>query len=143
VSEHDVNCFLNPSAAGHDILRDDKPFVRPDLKPAPQDKAPRLLFGEDVALSQGAAHFLADNNSTEGRGDDGVAVQPTQLVGQPSANITRDVGVLEEKRTLKKLPAVKSRSQNEMALQQCAGFPEEREQVVASQRCGRLVRLGH
>lgn len=125
VRAHNVNCFLDPSAARNDILRDDEPFVRPNLKSAPQDEAPGVLFDEDVAFSECAAYFLADNNSTQGRGDDGVAVQRTQFVGESSAYFSGDVGVLEEERTLEKLPAMKSRPQNEMTVEERSGLAEK------------------
>jgi hypothetical protein len=131
VSAHNVNCFLDPSAPRNDIFRDDEPFVRPDLKTAPQDEASGIFFDEDMAFSERAAHSLADNNSTQGRGDDGVAVYRTQLVGESSANFSGDVGVLKEKGTLEKLPAMKSRPQNEMTVQQCASPSKKCEEVFA------------
>jgi hypothetical protein len=142
VSAHNVNCFLDPSAPRNDILCDDEPFVRPDLKTASQDEASGIFFDEDVAFSERAAYFLADNNSTKGRGDDGVAVYRTQLVGESCANFSGDVGVLEEKGTLEKLPAMKSRPQDEMTVEERAGFPEEREQVLAHLGSARASRAG-
>jgi len=52
---------------------------------------------------QGRGHFLADDDSAEGGGDDAVALNAAQPIGQPSANVRGDVGVLEEQRALKKI----------------------------------------
>jgi hypothetical protein len=38
---------------------------------------------------------------------------------------------LEEQRALEKLPAMHARPQNEMAVEERAGLPKEREEVVA------------
>jgi hypothetical protein len=127
----DIDRFLDAPAAGHDVFGYNEPFVRPDLKTAPQDETTGFFFDEDVALPEGAAHFLTDDDSAEGGGDDGVALDIAQLIGQPSANVGGDVGMLQEQCALEKLPAVQARPQNEMTVEQSAGLSEEGEQIVA------------
>jgi hypothetical protein len=127
----DIDRFLDAPPTGHHVFSHNEPFVRPNLKTAPQDEAPSFFFHEDVALPKGAAHFLADDDSAEGGGDHAVAVDLAQLIGQPSANVGGDVGVLEEERALEELPAMQARPQNEMAVEQSPGLSEEREQIVA------------
>jgi hypothetical protein len=84
-----------------------------------------------VTLAQRAADFLAHNDSAKRRGDHGVALEMAELVGEASANISRDVGVLEEQGALEELPAMEAGPQNEMAVQECASPAEEREKIVA------------
>jgi hypothetical protein len=131
VRADDIDGFLDAPAAGHHILGHNEPFVRPDLKTAPQGETAGFFFHEDMAFRERAPNFLADDDSTEGRGDDGVALDVAQLIGEPSANVRGDVGVLKEQGALEKLPAVKARPQNEMAVEQRSGLPKEREQIVA------------
>ena len=45
----DVDGFLHPAAAGHDILRDDELFTAGNLKAAPQNKAACFFLGQFVS----------------------------------------------------------------------------------------------
>jgi hypothetical protein len=131
VPPHDVDGFLYATAARDDVFGHDEFLARRDLKAAPQDQAARLFLHEDVAFPQRAADFLADDDAAEGRGDDGVALEAAQFIGEPSANIRRDRGVLQKDRALEELPAMQTGTQNEMAVEQGARLAEERKQVVA------------
>ena len=83
-----------------------------------------------MAFPERAPDFLADNNAAKGRRNDGIALDVAQFIGEPSANVGGDFSVLQEQRALEKLPAMQARPQNEVAIQQRAGLPKEREQVV-------------
>jgi hypothetical protein len=123
--------LLDAAASGHDILRHDEPFVRPDQETAPQDQTARFFLDEDVAFAERAPNFLADDDSAERRRDDGVEFNAAQFVGQAAANLSRDVGVLEEQRALEKLPAVEAGAKHEMAVEKRAGLAEKRQQILA------------
>jgi hypothetical protein len=101
------------------------------LKTAPEDETSRFFFHEYMALPERTPHFLTDDDSAESRGDDRVALDVAQLVGKSTANVSGNFSVLQKQRALKKLPAVQARPQNEMAVEQRAGVPKEREQIVA------------
>jgi hypothetical protein len=52
-----------------------------------------------------------------------------QFIRQSTANISRNVSVLQKQRALKKLPAVQTGTEHEMPVQQCAGFAKECEEI--------------
>ena len=103
-----------------------------------------LFFDKDVAFAQVAADFLADNNSAEGRGDDRVAIKFAQVIGEPSTNSCRNVGMLKKYRALEILPAVQAGVQNEVAIEQGTSFAKKGEKIFAhgesksARRQGRL-----
>ena len=127
----DINRFLDAATAGHHVFGHNEPLVRPNQKTAPEDEPAGFFLHEDVPLPQGASHFLADDDSAEGGGDDAVALDVAQLIGEPSADVGRDARVLEEQRALEELPAVQARPQNEMAVEERASLAKEREQIFA------------
>jgi len=131
MSPDDVHGFLDTSAAGDDVLGDNKPLVRPDLKTAPQGEPSGFFFDEDVPFAEGAPNLLANDDSAEGRRNDYIAFNAPQFIRQSPANFSGDVGVLKEQCALEELPAVEARSQNEMAVEQRAGFAKKREQILA------------
>ena len=104
----DVDCFLDASTAGDDILYDDEFFIRRYLEAASQNQFAIFLFDKDVAFAQRAADFLAHDNPAKGRGDDCVAIKFAQFVGEPSTHFCSDVGVLKKYRALEILPAVQT-----------------------------------
>jgi hypothetical protein len=128
---NDVDCFLDASAAGHDIFDGDEFFSRRNLETASQNKFAIFFFDKDVAFAQRSGDFLADNDFAEGRGDHRVAIKFAEFVGEPSADFCSDLSMLKEYRALEILPAVQAGAQNEMALEQSPGFAEEREKVFA------------
>jgi hypothetical protein len=127
----DVYRFLDTPAAGDNVFGDNEALVRPDLEAAPQDETARVFLDKNVAFAECASHLLSHDNSAKSRGNDRVAFDMAQLVSEPSANVRRHVGVLEEEGALEELPAVQTRPENEMPVQERAGFPEEREQILA------------
>jgi hypothetical protein len=127
----DVDRFLDASASGYDVFGHDEPLVGPNLKTTPEDEAAHVFFHENVPFPERAAHFLADNDATKGRGDDGVAFESAQFIREPSTNIGGNVGMLQKQRALEKLPAVQARAQNEMALKQRPSPAKERKQILA------------
>jgi hypothetical protein len=127
----DIDCFLDPAAAGDHVFGHDKPLVRPDLKPTSQDQPARFFFDKDMAFAQGASDFLADNDPAEGGGDDRVALDLAKLGREPPANVRRNVRILEENGALKKLAAMQARAQDKMSIQQSARSSKECEQILA------------
>jgi hypothetical protein len=128
---NDIHGFLDASAARDHVLGHDEPLVRPNLETAPQNETTFVFFRKDVAFPKGAAHFLANDDAAQGGRNDGIAIQSAKLVGQPPANGRRDVGMLQKERTLEELPAVQAGAQDKMAVEQRAGLPKEREQILA------------
>jgi hypothetical protein len=133
VRPHNVDCFVDTAAAGDDVFCDDELFVRPNLKTASQNKSAVFFFHEDVAFPGRRDDFLADNDSTEGGRDNRVARDGAELIGEPPANVSGDVGVLEEQGALEELPAVEAGAQYEMAVKQrsemlifCTAAPPKR-----------------
>jgi hypothetical protein len=129
--QDDVDRLLHAAAAGDDVFGYDKSLVRRDLKTASQDQAARLFFRKNVAFSQRAADFLADNDSAQGRGYHRVALKFAQFVRETAANFRGDIGVLEKQGALEKLPAVQAGAQHEMAVKQRAGLAKKGKQLVA------------
>jgi hypothetical protein len=124
---NDVDCFLYAATASHHIFDDDEFFIWRNLKTPTQNKFAIFFFDKDVAFAQRPGDLLADNNPSEGRGDDRVAIKFEEFVGEPSTDLRSDVGVLKEYRALEILPAVKAGAQNEVAVEQSPGFPEKGE----------------
>jgi hypothetical protein len=129
VRPHNIDRFLDSATASDDVFGHDEPFVRPDLETA-QHEAAGVFLDENVALPERAPYFLADDDSAEGRGNDGIAFDAAQFLSKSSAHVGGNVRVLKEQRALKKLAAVQTGAQDEMAVQQRAGLPEEREQIL-------------
>jgi hypothetical protein len=119
-----VDCFLYAATASHHVFDDDEFFIWRNLKTASQNKFAIFFFDKDVAFAQRPRDFLADNNSAQGRGDDRVAIEFAELVGEPSADFCSDVRVLKKYCALEILPAVQAGAQNEMAIEQRPGFAE-------------------
>jgi hypothetical protein len=131
VGADDIDGFLDATAASDHILGDDEALVRPNLETAPQHQTAFMFLGKDVAFPEGAAHFLADDDAAQGRGNDSVALDASEFIRELAANLGCDVGMLEKQGTLEKLPAVQAGAQDEMPVKQRAGFSEEREQILA------------
>src|SRR5205823_14024278 len=70
----DIDRFPDATAAGDDILDDDKSLHRRNLKTATQSKFAILFLYKNMTFAQGTSNFLANNNSAESRGDYRVAV---------------------------------------------------------------------
>ena len=49
-----------------------------------------------MAFAKRAADFLADNDSAECGGNNCVALELAQFIGEPSTNVCGDVGVLKQ-----------------------------------------------
>jgi hypothetical protein len=139
---NDIDCFLYAAAASNNIFDDDEFFLRRNLKTAAQDKFAIFFFDKDMTFAQGTSDFLANNNSAESRGDDCVAIKVAQLVGEFSAHLRSDVGVLQENCALEILTAMQTGAQDEMAIQQSAGLTEKREEIFAHLGSARASRAG-
>ena len=79
-----------------------------DLESAAQHKPAGFFLRKNVSFTKGAAHFVADDNSSKRGRNHGVTGDVPQLFGQPRANICCDICVLKQLRALKELPAVQS-----------------------------------
>ncbi len=82
-------------------------------------------------LPKRAADLLSDDDSAQRRRNDGVALNGAQFFREPTANVSGDLCVLEKEGALEELPAVQTGAQNEMPVEQRAGFAEKREEIVA------------
>jgi len=51
IRTHNINGFLDPSAASDDVLGDDKPLVRPDLKTAPQGEPAGFFLDKGIPIA--------------------------------------------------------------------------------------------
>jgi hypothetical protein len=124
MSANNVNGLLDAAATCDYIFSNDKFFALLDSESAAKSESSRFFLGKNVAFAQRATDFLADNDSAERGRDHGVAFEIAQTIGELAANVRGDVGVLQQNRTLKVLPAVQSRAQDKMAIEQRAGFAE-------------------
>ena len=104
---HDVDGFHEAATAGDHVFDDDELFAGFDLESAAHDeRALVVLLGENVRLAQLAGDFLSDEDSAEGGGDDGFALDAADLIREGCADLLRDLGVAEEERALEKFPAM-------------------------------------
>ena len=108
VAADNVDRFLHPTAARHDIFDNDEFFVRRNLKTTAQSKFALVLFDKNVRFAQRTSNFLTDDNSAQSRGDDRIAIKSAQLIREPSANFCSDLGVLKKQRALEILAAVQA-----------------------------------
>jgi hypothetical protein len=131
VRPDNIDCFLDTAAPRHHIFSYDKAFAFFYFESPTQNESTRFFFGENVTLSQRSSNFLADDNSAQRRRDDRVAIEFAQPIGQHSANTGGDVGILKKQRALEILPAVQTGTQNEMPVEQRAGFAKKSEQIFA------------
>ena len=126
VVTNDLDCFLHPPSAGHNVLREQKPFARSDREPPPKNEsAAAILLHEDMPFTQMARNFLPDNNSANSWRNNRCGLIVPQTIGQQPAHARSDRRILKQKRTLKKLAAVQAAAQCKMAAQQRAGLTEE------------------
>jgi len=65
-----------------------------------------MSIRENVALAEASADFLANNDSSQGRRDNCVALNAFQLDCQLLTELCRNVGVLKDQSALKILPAM-------------------------------------
>lgn len=133
----DVDGFLDPSTAGHDIFGDNESLVRSNLESPAQDQAAaRVFFRKNVAFPQGSSDFLADDYSTQGGGDDGVTIYVAQFLGEASANIGCNPWVLQDEGTLKELAAMQTGPQDKVPVEQRARLTKYGQQIVAHENSG-------
>jgi hypothetical protein len=131
VRSHNLDRFLDPSAARDHVLGHEEPFVRANLESASQHQPAGFLLHEYVSLPQRASHFLTDDDPAQGGRNHRVAFDVPQFVREPGANIRRDSRVLKEQSALKKLPAMQARPQDKMPVEERARLAKKRKQIVA------------
>jgi hypothetical protein len=90
----DIDRLLNASAARHHILGHHEPFSGSDTKTAAKNQPAGVFFCENMASLQRAPDLLPDNDSTESGGDDGIALNSPDLVGQTRAHVSGNFRVL-------------------------------------------------
>jgi hypothetical protein len=127
----DLDGFLNAAATGDDILGDDETLAGGDLKTSAQDESTvAVFFHEDVFFAQMAGDLLADDDSADGRGDDGGGFEGFELFGEHAADLGGDGGILQQQGALEKLTTVKTAAKDEVPVEKRAGFAEEIEDFV-------------
>jgi len=119
---YDIDRLLDASAPCDNVFGDDEFFALVDFKPTSQSEAADFFLDKDVTFAQGATDFLPHDDSSEGRGDDGVAIERAQFVSQLCAHGSGDVGVLQQDRALKILATVQTGTQNKVTVEQRTGF---------------------
>jgi hypothetical protein len=100
------------------------------LNPPTQDELTFFLFGEDMGFSRLRAYFVANDDSTEGRGDHGSGVDPAQLIRESAADSGRNRRVLQQQGALEKLAAVQAAAQEEMTVEEGVRAAEKVEDLV-------------
>ena len=131
VVSDDLDGFLNAAAACYHILGDDEALARADLKTSTQDEsAVAVFFHKDVFFGQMAGDLLADDDTANGRGDNGRGFEGFELLGEHSADLCGDGGILQQQGALEKLTTVKTAAKDEVPVEERAGFAEEIEDFV-------------
>ena len=74
---------------------------------------------------EGARHFVSDDQSSERGRDDALRAESAYFFRKLRADFRRDPGVLQQQRTLEKLPAVQARAEQEMTVEERAGLSEK------------------
>ena len=127
----DLDGFLNAAATCDDILGDDEALAGGDLKtPAQDESAVAVFFHKDVFFAQMAGDLLADDDTADGRGDDGGGFEGFELLGEHAADLGGDGGILQQQGALEKLATVKTAAKDEVPVEERAGFAEEIEDFV-------------
>jgi hypothetical protein len=131
VCRDNVDGLLDATSARNDVFRDEETLVRRNGEAAAQDEATIFFLGKNVTFAQRSGNFLANNNATKGGRDDALAVELTKAIGKQAADMRRHVRILQEQRALEKLAAVPAGAEDEMTVEQSAGFAKESQQIVA------------
>lgn len=72
---NDVDRFLDATAARDHVFGDNETFVLVDLESAAQREAAGFFLDKNVTFIERATDFLTDNDSAQGRRNDGVAIE--------------------------------------------------------------------
>jgi hypothetical protein len=131
----DFDGLGDASTARDHIFDNDEFFVGVDLKSAPEDESPLLFLGEDVTFPEAAGDFMANNQSAQGWGNDGLGIDATQLLSKGGTYFGGNGGVLKEQCALKELAAVETGAENEMPIDQGAGIAEQLEEIFGHRVC--------
>ena len=138
---HDVDRFHEASASGDHVFDDDELFAGFDFESAAHDESAVVVFlGEDVGFAELACDLLSDNDAAEGGGDDGVAVDGAELLGEGGADLLGDLGVAQQEGALEKFPAVQAGAEDKMAVEEGAGLAEEIEKFVLGHDAGAFTK---
>ncbi len=131
VVAYDLDGLLNASATGDDILSDHEALTGGDLKtPAQDESAVAVFFHEDVFFTQMAGDFLANDDASNGWGNNGRGLEGFELFGEHAADLGGDRGILQQQGALEKLTTVKTAAKDEVPVEERAGFAEEIEDFV-------------
>ena len=131
VVAYDLDGLLNASATGDDILGDEEALTGGDLKTSAQDEsAVAVFFHEDVFFTQMAGDFLANDDASNGWGNNGRGLEGFELFGEHAADLGGDSGILQQQGALEKLTTMKTAAKDEVPVEERAGFAEEIEDFV-------------
>ena len=119
---HDVDGFLNFGSTGDNIFGHNELLATSDFKSAAKNQLAVLFLSKNVAFTKNAPDLLADNDPTQRWRNNCVAVIGQEFTRQVGADLRCKLCVLQHHGTLKILPAVQSRAQDEVTVQQSAGF---------------------
>jgi len=127
---NDLDRLLDASSASDHVFGDDESLAGSNGEAAQDEAAIAVFLDEDVALTEVAGDFLSDDDTSDGRRDDGGGVIGRKFIRKPAADLRGDGGVLQEQSALEKLPAMEAGTENEMTLEQCSGLSEEIEDLI-------------
>jgi len=126
----DVDGFLDAAALGDDVLDDEHFFARRNFEAAAQDEFAILFFHKYKAGLELAGDFLAEDEPTHGRRNDGGGAERTNASGKRGAEFFNGGHLLERDGALEELPAVQAAAKEEMAFEQRAGVAEDLQHFV-------------
>jgi hypothetical protein len=121
----DFESFLDPPTFSDDVLHDSDLFAGGDTESAAEDEFALFLFDEDEPAAELSGDFLADDQTTHGRGDDGADFELPDPVSESAPQVLHDGHFLQGLGTLKELTAMHSAAQNEMAFEKSPGLTED------------------
>lgn len=78
----DADSFGSSAAEGDDVLDDEAPLAGCEGEASSEDEAAIFFLGEDEPGAELAGDFLADDQPSEGRGNDGLGGEGMEAVGE-------------------------------------------------------------
>jgi hypothetical protein len=126
----DIESFLHASSFCDDVFDDENALAGSDFKSASQNQFALLFFDEDEPAAELSGDFLSKDQPAHGGGDDGLGVERADWLGEGGAELLDDGHLLQGEGALKILAAMESASEDEMALEERAGFAEDAQHFV-------------
>jgi hypothetical protein len=135
----DVDGFLDAATTGDDVFGDDVALARDDLEATHDEGAFGVLFSEDALGVEGFGDFVANEDASEGGGDD--AIDGTDVGGgfhaanEFSAEGLCVAGPAEDFGALEVAVGVELGAEFKVAFEEGLGFFEDFEDVIVGHGC--------